>query len=64
MRTEIIQTMAGAAILSAFTYIPILARDYLGADEFYITILVAAYATASFVSSYLFGRAGDIYGRR
>ncbi|MHA1905897.1 MAG: MFS transporter [Candidatus Thorarchaeota archaeon] len=64
MRTEIIQTMAGAAILSAFTYIPILARDHLGADEFYVTLIVAAYATASFASSYIFGRAGDIYGRR
>ena len=56
--------MAGAAILSAFTYIPILARDHLGADEFYVTLIVAAYASASFLSSYIFGRAGDIYGRR
>jgi len=56
--------MAGAAILSAFTYVPILARDYLGADEFYVTVLVAGYATAALVSSYIFGRAGDIHGRR
>lgn len=56
--------MSGAAILSAFTYLPILARDFLGADEFYITMIVAVYATASFASSYIFGRAGDIYGRR
>jgi MFS family permease len=55
---------AGAAVLSSFTYVPILAREVLGADEFYVTILVASYATASFLSSYLFGRAGDIYGRR
>ncbi|MHA1637374.1 MAG: MFS transporter [Candidatus Thorarchaeota archaeon] len=64
MKTETIQLMAGAAILSTFTYIPILARDYLSADEFYITILVGAYAAASFIASFLFGRAGDIYGRR
>ena len=64
LRTEIIQTMAGAAMLSAFTFIPILARDHLGADEFYVTLIVAAYASASFLSSYIFGRAGDIYGRR
>ncbi len=56
--------MAGASILSAFTYIPILARDHMSADEFYITLLVGAYAAASFISSYLFGRAGDIHGRR
>ncbi len=64
VRTEIIQTMAGAAILSAVTYIPILAKDHLGADDLYIAIMVSAYATASFFSSYIFGRAGDIYGRR
>jgi MFS family permease len=64
LKTEVIQTMAGAASLSAFTYIPILARDYLGADEFFVTILVGGYATAAFFASYIFGRAGDIYGRR
>jgi MFS family permease len=56
--------MAGAAMLSAFTYIPILARDHLSANELFITLLVGAYASASFIASYIFGRAGDIYGRR
>ncbi len=56
--------MAGAAVFSAGTYIPILAREFLGTDEFYITFIVGAYAIAAFVSSYIFGRAGDIYGRR
>lgn len=56
--------MAGAALFSAVTYVPILAREYLGTNEFYVTFLVGAYATASFVSSYIFGRAGDVYGRR
>lgn len=56
--------MAGAAILSSSTYIPILARDYLGADELYISLIVGAYAATSFVTSYVFGRAGDIHGRR
>ncbi|MBS3793890.1 MAG: MFS transporter [Candidatus Thorarchaeota archaeon] len=64
MKTETIQIMAGAAVLSAFTYVPILARDYLGANEFYVTLLVSSYAAAMFLSSYIFGRAGDIYGRR
>ncbi|MFX0054773.1 MAG: MFS transporter [Promethearchaeota archaeon] len=64
MKTETIQVMAGAAMLSAFTYIPILARDYLSADELFVTLLVGAYSAASFISSYIFGRAGDIYGRR
>ncbi len=51
-------------MLSSFTYIPILARDTLGADELFVSLLVGSYAAASFVSSYIFGRAGDIYGRR
>ncbi|MHA2003297.1 MAG: MFS transporter [Candidatus Thorarchaeota archaeon] len=64
LRTETIQAMAGAATLSAFTYVPILARDYLNADELFITLLVGTFAAASFIASYIFGRAGDIYGRR
>ncbi|TFG99752.1 MFS transporter [Candidatus Thorarchaeota archaeon] len=64
MKTEIIQIMAGAAMLSAFTYVPILARENLGISEQVITFIVGAYAAASFIASYIFGRAGDIYGRR
>lgn len=56
--------MAGAAMLSAFTYLPILAREELGISEILITVIVAGYATARFLSSYVFGRAGDVYGRR
>lgn len=51
-------------MFSAFTYVPILAREHLGASEILVTILVGGYATASFIASYIFGRAGDIYGRR
>ena len=51
-------------MFSAFTYVPILAREHLGISEILVTILVGGYATASFIASYIFGRAGDIYGRR
>lgn len=64
MKTETIQIMAGAALLSAFTYVPLLARETLGISELLVTIIVGGYATASFISSYIFGRAGDVYGRR
>jgi len=56
--------MAGAAMLSAFTYVPLLAREHLGISEILVTVIVGGYATASFLASYIFGRAGDIYGRR
>jgi len=64
LKTATIQMMAGAAMLSAFTYVPLLAREGLGISELLITFIVAGYASASFVASYIFGRAGDIYGRR
>lgn len=50
-------------MISAFTYVPILASE-LGISELLVTVIVGGYATASFFSSYIFGRAGDIYGRR
>lgn len=51
-------------MLSAVTYVPLLARETLGISEIYVTFIVGAYASAAFVASYIFGRAGDIYGRR
>jgi hypothetical protein len=46
--------MAGAALLSAFTYVPILASD-LGISEILVTVIVGGYATASFFAAYIFG---------
>ena len=51
-------------MLSAFTYVPILAREHLGISELLVTVIVGGYATTAFIASYIFGRAGDIYGRR
>ncbi len=51
-------------MISAVTYVPLLARETLGISEIYIALIVGGYASASFIASYLFGRAGDIYGRR
>ncbi len=51
-------------MLSAITYVPILAREGLGISEILIAFIVGGYATARFLSSYIFGRAGDVYGRR
>jgi len=64
LKTEVIQVMAGAAMLSAVTYVPLLARETLSISELNITIIVGGYASASFLASYIFGRAGDIFGRR
>ncbi len=63
MKTETVQLMAGAAILSSFTYVPILLQG-LGASDIQVTWIAGAYSAAVFISSYIFGRAGDIHGRR
>jgi DHA1 family quinolone resistance protein-like MFS transporter len=55
--------MAGAAIFSSFTYVPILLQG-LGANNIQVTWIAGAYSAAVFISSYIFGRAGDIHGRR
>jgi MFS family permease len=64
LKTETIQIMSGAAMLSAYTFVPILAREQLGISEIFITLIAGGYAAATFVASYIFGRAGDVYGRR
>lgn len=51
-------------MLSAFTFVPILARESLNISEIFVTVIVGGYASASFIASYIFGRAGDLYGRR
>lgn len=64
LKTQFIQITAGAAIFSAYTFVPILAREHLSISEIYITLIVGGDAAASFIASYIFGRAGDVYGRR
>lgn len=64
LKTQIIQIMAGAALLSVYTFVPILARENLSVLEIYIPLIVGGEAAAAFIASYIFGRAGDVYGRR
>jgi len=64
LKIETIQIMSAAAMLSAFTYVPILARESLGISEILITVMVAGFATSSFLSTFIFGRLGDVYDRR
>ena len=63
-RIGIIKIASSAAIMASFSYIAILARDHLGADEFYVSILYSFCAGMAFFSSYFFGRLGDIHSRR
>ncbi len=63
MRPYIIQFLSSVALSASLLLIPNLTKD-LGGAESQVGIIVAAYASAMFVSSYLFGRLSDIYSRK
>jgi MFS family permease len=64
MRASTIQMLSNAGLAGASLLIPNLARDEFGSNAVEIGLIVASYNTAIFVSSYIFGRASDVYGRR
>ncbi len=64
MRAPAIWFLTYAANMAVWTFVPILARDELGIDDAPIGIAVFLYSSALFLSSYIFGRASDIHGRR
>jgi MFS family permease len=63
MKGEWINLLSNAAIFSSLLLIPLFAEE-LGASPSEIGIIVAAYASATFLSSYIFGRLADVHGRR
>jgi len=63
LKPYIIQFLSSVALSSSLLFIPNLTKD-LGGTESQVGIIVAAYALAMFISSYLFGRLSDIYSRR
>jgi len=63
LKPYIIQFLSSVALSSSLLFIPNLTID-LGGTQSQVGIIVAAYALAMFISSYLFGRLSDIYSRR
>jgi len=63
LKPYVIQFLSSVALSSSLLFIPNLTKD-LGGTESQVGIIVAAYALAMFISSYLFGRLSDIYSRR
>jgi len=63
LKPYIIQCLSSIALSASLLFIPNLTKD-LGGTESQVGIIVAAYALAMFISSYLFGRLSDIYSRR
>ena len=62
-RLLLIQFFSSVAIVSSWIYIPEIAKN-LHASNLEIGLVVGSYSSAFFVSSILFGRASDMYGRR
>lgn len=62
-RVYVILFLAYAAVMASEIFIPTFA-ELLGAKRGEIGIIVASYGLASFVSSYLSGRASDVIGNR
>jgi len=63
MKPSLIQFLSSLALSASLLFIPNLAKD-LGANDAQIGMIVAVYAFAMFIASYIFGRASDVYGRR
>ena len=64
MKAQGIQLLSNAGIFGPVIVIPLILQEDLDASDTVIGIVVGAFAGASFASSYIFGRASDIYGRR
>jgi len=63
MKPNIIQMLSSIALAASLIFIPNLARE-LGVTDSEIGVISAVYGFAAFASSYIFGRATDIYDRK
>lgn len=64
MKPQTIQFFANMAVFSSLIFIPVYAKEDLGASDLEIGLIVGAYSLALFISSYVFGREADRRGRR
>ncbi|MBI4344913.1 MAG: MFS transporter [Euryarchaeota archaeon] len=63
MRSDVIQFLSNSAVITSSIFIPLFARE-LGASNLEVGVIGASYGIAIFISSVLFGRASDLFGRR
>jgi len=64
MKAGYIQLLSSAGLSGAALLIPNMLRDELGANTMEIGIITASFNLALFLSSYIFGRASDVHGRK
>ena len=64
MKAGYIQLLSSAGLSGAALFIPNLLRDDLGANTLEIGLITASFNLALFISSFVFGRASDVHGRK
>ncbi|NLX47808.1 MAG: MFS transporter [Euryarchaeota archaeon] len=64
MKAGYIQLLSSAGLSGAALLIPNMLRDELGANTMEIGLITASFNLALFLSSYVFGRASDVHGRK
>ncbi len=64
MKAGYIQLLSSAGLSGAALFIPNMLRDDLGANTMEIGLITAAFNLALFASSFFFGRASDVHGRK
>jgi DHA1 family quinolone resistance protein-like MFS transporter len=64
VRPEAIQLLSSAGLFGPAIMVPVILSEQFGADKSAIGLIAGAFAAAGFVSSYTFGRASDVRGRR
>lgn len=63
MNVNIIQFLLNSAVMLSWIFIPSLSKE-LGASNIEIGLIGASYGVSVFLSSYIFGRASDMIGRK
>lgn len=64
MKPEAIQLLSNAGLFGPVVIVPVILQDDFGATTDLIGFIAGAFAAMGFISSYLFGRASDVHGRR
>jgi len=64
MRPEAIQLLSNAGLLGPVILVPVILQKDFGASNDVIGLIAGAFAAFGFISSYVFGRASDVHGRR
>jgi DHA1 family quinolone resistance protein-like MFS transporter len=64
VKPEAVQFLSSTGLFGPVIIVPAILQNDLGATKDLIGIIAGGYAALGFASSYMFGRASDVYGRR